>query len=93
MTAVTLDIRNLTKRFGHGDTEVTAVRDVSLAVGSGEIVLIMGPSGSGKTTLLLIMGALLKPTDGSIRLDGTTISDLSEDRLPEIRLRRFGFIF
>jgi len=91
--AFTLDVRNVTKRFGDGDTAVTAVRDVSLAIEPGEIVLIMGPSGSGKTTLLSMMGALLRPTAGSIDLDGTTISALSEGRLPDIRLRRFGFIF
>jgi putative ABC transport system ATP-binding protein len=93
MTAVTLDVRGVTKRFGDGETGVLAVRGVSLAVEPREIVLIMGPSGSGKTTLLSMMGALLKPTDGSVHLDGTAISELSEGRLPDIRLRQFGFIF
>jgi putative ABC transport system ATP-binding protein len=93
VTALTLDVRDVTKRFGDGETSVTAVRGVSLAVEPGEIVLIMGPSGSGKTTLLSMMGALLKPTAGSIHLDGTEISALSESRLPDIRLREFGFIF
>jgi putative ABC transport system ATP-binding protein len=93
MTALTLDVRDVTKRFGDGETAVLAVRGVSLAVEPGQIVLIMGPSGSGKTTLLSMMGALLKPTDGSVHLDGTAISELSEGRLPDIRLRQFGFIF
>jgi putative ABC transport system ATP-binding protein len=93
VTALTLDVRGVTKRFGVGETAVEAVRGVSLAVGPGEVVLIMGPSGSGKTTLLSMMGALLKPTAGSIHLDGTAISELSEGRLPDIRLREFGFIF
>ena len=93
MNALTLDVRNVTKRYGDGETAVTAVRDVSLAVKPGEIVLIMGPSGSGKTTLLSMMGALLRPTAGSIHLDGTVLSELSEGRLPAIRLRQFGFIF
>jgi putative ABC transport system ATP-binding protein len=93
MTAVTFEIRHVTKRFGDGATEVTAVRSVSLAVAPGEVLLIMGPSGSGKTTLLSMMGALLKPTEGSIDLDGEAISELSEGRLPDIRLRQFGFIF
>lgn len=93
MTSLTLDVRDVTKRFGDGEMAVTAVRGVSLAVAPGEIVLIMGPSGSGKTTLLSMMGALLRPTEGSIHLDGAALSELSEGRLPEIRLRHFGFIF
>lgn len=93
MKTLTLDVRAATKRFGDGDTAVTAVRGVSLAVAPGEVVLIMGPSGSGKTTLLSMMGALLRPTSGSIHLDGTEISALSESRLPAIRLSQFGFIF
>ena len=93
MTTLTLDVRAASKRFGDGDNAVTAVRAVSLAVSPGEVVLIMGPSGSGKTTLLSMMGALLRPTEGSIHLDGTEISALSEGRLPAIRLRQFGFIF
>jgi putative ABC transport system ATP-binding protein len=93
VTTPALDVRGVTKRFGDGETAVTAVRAVSLEVQPGEIVLIMGPSGSGKTTLLSLMGALLRPTSGSIHLDGTEISALSEGRLPDIRLRRFGFVF
>ena len=93
MTPLTLDVRDVTKRFGDGETSLLAVRGVSLAVEPGEIVLIMGPSGSGKTTLLSMMGALLKPSGGSIHLDGTEISALSEGRLPDIRLHQFGFVF
>lgn len=89
----TLRIEHVSKRYGSGATEVTAVRDVSLTVSSGEIILIMGPSGSGKTTLLSMLGALLKPTEGAIHLNGTAISALAENRLPDIRLKQFGFIF
>ena len=89
----TLQITRVTKRYGSGATEVTAVRDVSLTVNPGEVVLIMGPSGSGKTTLLSMLGALLKPTEGAIQLNGTIISALAENRLPDIRLKQFGFIF
>lgn len=89
----TFAAQNLSKRYGSGDTEVHAIRDVSFSVAPGEVVLIMGPSGSGKTTLLMMLGALLKPTEGTIHLDGQIISQLAENRLPEIRLRNLGFIF
>jgi putative ABC transport system ATP-binding protein len=90
---LTLDVRDVVRRFGDGDAAVTAVAGVSLAVEPGEIVLIMGPSGSGKTTLLSIMGALLRPTEGSVHLGRVALSELPESRLPDVRLRRFGFIF
>jgi len=89
----TLQVIGVTRRFGSGATEVTAVRGVSLNIDPGEVVLIMGPSGSGKTTLLMMLGALLKPTEGAIRLNGQVISELDEGQLPEVRLRQFGFVF
>ncbi|HEY6203903.1 MAG TPA: ATP-binding cassette domain-containing protein [Candidatus Limnocylindria bacterium] len=93
MNAPTLSVSHLTKRFGAAATEVVAVRDVSLEIAPGEVVLIMGPSGSGKTTLLLMLGALLRASEGEIRLDGEVLTQLPEQKLPSIRLRRFGFIF
>ena len=90
---VALRVSHVSKRYGAGATEVVAVRDVSLDVMRGEIVLIMGPSGSGKTTLLSMLGALLKPSEGEIVLDGQVLTALDERRLPEIRRKRFGFIF
>jgi putative ABC transport system ATP-binding protein len=89
----TLQVTHVTKRFGTGETEVVAVRDVSLDVAPGVVVLIMGPSGSGKSTLLSMLGALLKPTEGEIQLGDEVLSALSENRLPDIRLHQFGFIF
>ncbi len=93
MNKAALVVEGVTKRYGAGATEVTAVREVSMAVAPGEVVLIMGPSGSGKTTLLSMLGALLKPTEGAIQLNGDVISALAENRLPDIRLKKFGFIF
>jgi putative ABC transport system ATP-binding protein len=93
MSAPILQVTRVSKRYGSAATEVIAVRQVSLTVAPGEIVLIMGPSGSGKTTLLSMLGALLKPSEGEIRLNGMVINTLAENRLPEVRLRRFGFIF
>jgi putative ABC transport system ATP-binding protein len=93
MTISTLQVTHVTKRYGSGVTEVVAVQDVSLSVAPGEIVLIMGPSGSGKTTLLSMLGALLRPSAGEIRLNENVISSMKENRLPDIRLQQFGFIF
>ncbi len=83
----------LTKVFGEGDTEVHAVRGVDLEVRQGEVVLIMGPSGSGKTTLLSMLGAMLRPTSGTIWVDGMELTSLSESKLPSFRAQRFGFVF
>lgn len=88
-----IEVSNVVKKFGEGPTEVRAVRDVSLIVERGEVVLIMGPSGSGKTTLLSIIGALLKPTSGKVKLGGQETTLLSERELPEVRAKRLGFIF
>lgn len=96
--AVVVAVRGLTKTYGQGVTEVAAVRQVDLDVHAGEVLLVMGPSGSGKTTLLLMLGALLRPTAGSITVtlrDGRTV-DLAatpERQLPGLRAHAFGFIF
>ncbi len=76
MAQVVLQARDLTKQYGRGRTAVVAVDGISLEVGPGEIVLIMGPSGSGKTTLLSLLGAMLKPTSGTITVQGVEISAL-----------------
>ena len=88
-----LQVRHLTKTYGEGDLAVAAVRDVDLDVAAGEVVLVMGPSGSGKTTLLLMLGAMLRPTSGSILIGGVDLAHAPERSLPPLRARHFGFVF
>ena len=92
MTTV-LSIHDLTKTYGAGELAVDAVRHVDLDVNEGEVVLVMGPSGSGKTTLLLMLGAMLRPTSGSIAVNGTDVATAPERSLPPLRAHRFGFVF
>jgi putative ABC transport system ATP-binding protein len=88
-----ISVRHLTKTFGEGDLAVRAVRDADLDVLPGEVILIMGPSGSGKTTLLLMLGAMLRPTSGSVVIDGTDLAAAPERKLPKLRASHLGFIF
>jgi putative ABC transport system ATP-binding protein len=88
-----LRVTNVTKVFGHGEAAVKAVDDVSFSVPAGQLLLIMGPSGSGKTTLLTTIGGLLRPTSGSVVIDGTEITSLHESQLTEFRRENVGFIF
>ncbi len=92
MTTV-VSVHDLTKSYGTGDLAVDAVRHVDLDIAAGEVVLVMGPSGSGKTTLLLMLGAMLRPTSGSVHVDGTDLAATPERALPPLRARRFGFVF
>jgi putative ABC transport system ATP-binding protein len=90
---VILEVRGLTKVFGSGSAAVRAVDGVDLTVRRGEIVLIMGPSGSGKTTLLTMIGGLLRPTSGSVRINGYEITAMKESELPQVRRHLVGFVF
>lgn len=85
--------RDVTKTYTEGDVNVTALRGVDMDVHAGEMVVLAGPSGSGKTTLLSIMGCILKPTSGSIRIGGREVGGLPESRLPNVRLSQIGFVF
>lgn len=88
-----LELRNISKIYGEGDLAVRAIDRVDLQIKPGEIVLIMGPSGSGKTTLLSIAGLLLRPSEGSLWINGQEVSKLPERQLPALRLRSIGFVF
>lgn len=88
-----LQADKLCKFFGSGATQVRAVDNVSLQIQRGEMVLIMGPSGSGKTTLLSMLGALLAPTQGGIKIDGVPLSSMNQKAMAALRAQKIGFIF
>ena len=88
-----LEVRNLAKTFGKGQTAICAVDGIDVTAQRGEVLLVMGPSGAGKTTLLSLIGGLMRPTRGMIRLAGVEVSALREDALPVVRRRLVGFVF
>lgn len=88
-----LQVKNLTKKFISGDAVVTAVDNVSLNIADGVFVTIIGKSGSGKSTLLSLLGALDKPTSGSIDVDDKDITHLNDQSLIKYRRNKIGFIF
>ena len=88
-----VSVRGVTKIYQEGSQQVPVLHGIDLDVMPGEFVLMMGPSGSGKTTLLSIMGCILRATAGSIRIAGTEVSQLTEEELPNTRLKNIGFIF
>ncbi|MEI2728372.1 MAG: ABC transporter ATP-binding protein [Candidatus Nanopelagicales bacterium] len=88
-----LEVLNVTKTYGEGHTAVTAVADASLSVEEGQFVSLLGPSGSGKTTLISMIGGLLTPTSGTIRLGDQMVSDMTKKELTSLRAERVGFVF
>ncbi len=88
-----LEVKNLSKTYGKGDTLVKALDNVSLSVEQGEFVAIIGPSGSGKSTLLHILGGVDVPTSGQVIINDTDISTLDETALAIFRRRQIGLIY
>ena len=88
-----LRCEHLTKIYGAGENQVTALSDVSFSVEKGEFVSVIGPSGSGKSTLLHILGGVDKPTSGKIFIDGTDMHALKEDQLAVFRRRQIGLVY
>lgn len=88
-----LEVKNLFKTYGKGETEVKALNNVSFSVDKGEFVAIIGPSGSGKSTLLHILGGVDVPTSGSVIINGEDISKLNETALAIFRRRQIGLIY
>lgn len=88
-----IEIKDITKTYGSGDTAFQALKGASFTIEDGEFVAIMGPSGSGKSTLMHILGCLDTPSSGAYHLDGKDVSVLSDDELAEIRKDKIGFVF
>jgi putative ABC transport system ATP-binding protein len=88
-----IEARELSKQYGTGLSQVSALRSIDLVIERGTFVAIMGPSGSGKSTLLNMLAGLDRPTAGEVWLDGERIDELSEAALARLRRRKVGFVF
>jgi putative ABC transport system ATP-binding protein len=88
-----LELRQVSKTYGSGPTEVRALREVGLAVERGELVAIMGPSGSGKSTLLTIAGSLEEASSGQVLVDGVDLATVSRSDRAKMRRRSIGYVF
>ena len=88
-----IELKNVSKIFGSGESEVRALDDVSLTIDDGTFIAIVGKSGSGKSTMMNLIGALDKPTQGEIISDGNNLTDMKDDELAEYRNKHIGYIF
>jgi putative ABC transport system ATP-binding protein len=88
-----LELRDVHRVHGTGETQVHALRGVNLTVNEGELVAVMGPSGSGKSTLLNLAGGLDSPTTGDVIVDGTVLGECDRRALAALRRRRVGYVF
>lgn len=88
-----IKIRNITRDFPLGNDVVKVLKGIDLDINKGEYVALMGPSGSGKSTLMNILGCLDTPTSGNYELNGSDVSNMSDDELAEIRNKEIGFVF
>ncbi|MFI9582080.1 ABC transporter ATP-binding protein [Streptomyces sp. NPDC052236] len=88
-----VEFRDVRRQYGRGASAVHALRGIDLALPRGSFTAVMGPSGSGKSTFLQCAAGLDRPTSGSVHLNGTEITSMSENRLTELRRTRLGFVF
>ena len=90
---VLLNTLGLSKKYGDGEAQITALDRVSLSIEKGEFLSVMGASGSGKSTLLNLLGGLDNPTEGEVLYHGQNIFDMDDNTLSRFRLKTIGFIF
>ena len=90
---ITIALRGIKKLYRIGDQEVAALGGIDLDIRNGEFTALMGPTGSGKSTLMHILGCLDRPSEGSYRLDGREVANLSDDELARTRNQQIGFVF
>jgi len=93
MKPIVMEAIDVVKSLGEGAGQVLALKGVSVSLKGGELTLLMGPSGSGKTTLLSVLGCMLSPTAGLVRVSGRTITGLRPEELAKVRRQNIGFIF
>ncbi len=88
-----MTVRDVKKTFVNGKYQLNVLKNVDLEINKGELVMLIGPSGAGKSTLLSIMGGLSRPSDGKVLVHDIDIYSLNEDKLAQMRSRKFGFVF
>lgn len=88
-----IQIENITRIYKVGETQVNALKNISISIQQGDLIAIMGPSGSGKSTLMNIIGCLDKPNSGKYYLEGQEVSTLDKNKLARIRNKKIGFVF
>jgi len=93
MSEPVIEAADVVKFLGHGAGTVQALKGVTLTLAGGELTVVMGPSGSGKTTLLSILGCILTPTTGTVRVRGRSTSGLKAEELAKLRREHIGFVF